>query len=157
MKTKPWKVYALSILAVEAVGGLSGWLTRQGADLYAKTTAKPPLSPPSVVFPVVWSALFALMGVGAARVWLTPPSPARTRALTVFGVQLAFNFCWSPIFFNAQAYVFALVWLAALWGLVLAMLLLFRACDKPAAWLQLPYLLWVSFAAYLNFGVWALN
>ena len=104
------------MLAVEAVGGLSGWLTRQGADLYAKTTAKPPLSPPSVVFPVVWSALFALMGVGAARVWLTPPSPARTRALTVFGVQLAFNFCWSLIFFNAQAYGFALVWLAPCGG-----------------------------------------
>ena len=156
MKTKPWKVYALSILAVEAVGGLSGWLTRQGADLYAKTTAKPPLSPPSVVFPVVWSALFALMGVGAARIWLTPPSPARTRALTVFGVQLAFNFCWSLIFFNAGAYGAALLWLAALWGLILWMILAFRRVDRAAALMQQPYLLWVSFAAYLNLGVWVL-
>ena len=157
MNRHTWKPYLGWIVLGEAVGALSGWLIRHDTALYAQSILKPPLSPPSVVFPVVWSALFALMGVGAARVWLTPPSPARTRALTVFGVQLAFNFCWSLIFFNAQAYGFALVWLAALWGLILAMLLLFRACDKPAAWLQLPYLLWVSFAAYLNFGVWALN
>ena len=132
-------------------------MARRGADLYAKTAAKPPLSPPALVFPVAWSVLYALMGVGAARVWMTPPSPRRTRALVLFGVQLAFNFGWSLIFFNAQAYGLALMWLAALWGLALAMLLAFRACDKPAAWLQVPYLLWLTFAAYLNFGVWALN
>ena len=69
MKANTWKAYALWILGTEAVGGLSGWLTRKGADLYARTVSKPPLSPPSIVFPIVWSALFALMGVSAARVW----------------------------------------------------------------------------------------
>ncbi|WP_130871049.1 TspO/MBR family protein [Intestinimonas massiliensis (ex Afouda et al. 2020)] len=157
MKTNTWKTYALWILGTEAVGGLSGWLTRKGADLYARTVSKPPLSPPSMVFPIVWSALFALMGVSAARVWQAPPSPERSRGLGLFGTQLAFNFFWSIIFFNAQAYGLALIWLAVLWALILWMLLTFRKVDKWAAWLQVPYLLWVSFAAYLNFGVWALN
>ena len=157
MKANTWKTYALWILGTEAVGGLSGWLTRKGADLYARTVSKPPLSPPSIVFPIVWSALFALMGVSATRVWRAPPSPERTRGLTLFGVQLAFNFFWSIIFFNAQAFGLALIWLAVLWVLILWMLLTFRKVDKWAAWLQVPYLLWVSFAAYLNFGVWALN
>ena len=70
---------------------------------------------------------------------------------------MAFNFFWSIIFFNAQAYGLALIWLAILWALILWMLFTFRKVDKWAAWLQVPYLLWVSFAAYLNFGVWALN
>ena len=157
MKTNIWKTYALWILGTEAVGGLSGWLTRKGADLYARSVSKPPLSPPSIVFPIVWSGLFALMGIGAARVWQAPPSADRTRGLTLFSVQLAFNFFWSIIFFNAQAFGLALIWLAVLWVLILWMILAFRKVDKWAALLQIPYLLWVSFAAYLNFGVWALN
>lgn len=157
MKASTWKRYALWVLGTEAVGGLSGWLTRKGADLYARSVSKPPLSPPGVVFPVVWSVLFALMGIAGARVWQAPPSPERSRGLALFGIQLAFNFFWSIIFFNAQAYGLALIWLAALWALILWMLLTFRKVDRWAALLQLPYLLWVSFAAYLNFGVWALN
>ena len=157
MKTNTWKTYALWILGTEAVGGLSGWLTRKGADLYARSVSKPPLSPPSIVFLIVWSGLFALMGIGAARVWQAPPSADRTRGPTLFSVQLAFNFFWSIIFFNAQAFGLALIWLAVLWVLILWMILAFRKVDKWAALLQIPYLLWVSFAAYLNFGVWALN
>ena len=157
MKKRIWPAFAAWILGAEAVGALSGWLTRQGAERYALSIVKPPLSPPGPVFPAVWAALFALMGAGAARVWLAPASPARGRALAVFGVQLAFNFCWSLIFFNAGAYGAALLWLAALWGLILWMILAFRRVDRAAALMQLPYLLWVSFAAYLNFGVWALN
>ena len=85
------------------------------------------------------------------------PSPARSRSLRLFWVQLALNFFWSIIFFNLQASGFAFLWLLALWGLILWMILSFRAVDPPAAWLQVPYLLWVTFAAYLNFGVWMLN
>lgn len=157
MKKRIWPAFAAWILGAEAVGALSGWLTRQGAERYALSIVKPSLSPPGPVFPAVWAALFALMGAGAARVWLAPASPARGRALAVFGVQLAFNFCWSLIFFNAGAYGAALLWLAALWGLILWMILAFRRVDRAAALMQLPYLLWVSFAGYLNFGVWALN
>ena len=93
----------------------------------------------------------------------TPGAPKTVDGLLLalvyapFGVQLAFNFCWSLIFFNAGAYGAALLWLAALWGLILWMILAFRRVDRAAALMQLPYLLWVSFAAYLHFGVWALN
>lgn len=157
MKKRNWKVYAFWILLAEAVGGLSGWLTRDGMELYQTTIRQPPLSPPGVVFPIVWGILFALMGIGAALVYLAPASSNRSRALRIYFVQLAFNFCWSLIFFNLQNFLLALVWLLALWGLILWMILTFFRVSKGAAWLQAPYLLWVTFAAYLNLGVWLLN
>ena len=157
MNNRPWKTYLLWILLAEGVGALSGWLTRDGTRLYTQLIVQPPLSPPAPVFPVVWVLLFALMGIGAARVRLAPPSPARTQGLALFWIQLAFNFCWSLIFFNWQAFGFALAWLAVLWVLIAGMILLFRQADRTAALLQIPYLLWVTFAAYLNFGVWMLN
>ena len=154
---KAWKTYAIWILIAEADGGLSGWLTRRGAQQYDETIAKPPLSPPAWVFPVVWTLLFALMGIGAARIWMRQPSLRRTRALELFAVQLGFNFFWSIIFFNFQQFGLALLWLLILWALIVWMILAFRRVDRPAALLQIPYLLWVSFAAYLNLGVWLLN
>ncbi len=140
-----------------AVGGLSGWLTREGARAYQETAVKPALSPPGWVFPVVWAVLFALMGAGAARAYLSRASRARSRGLLLFLVQLAFNFCWSIIFFNLRQYGFALLWLAVLWGLIWWMTFTFYQSDRPAAWMQIPYLLWVAFAAYLNYGAWRLN
>ena len=152
-----WKIYLAWVLLAEGTGALSGWLTREGARLYSRTVLQPPLSPPAPVFPAVWALLYLLMGIGAARVWLRPSSQDRTRGLALFGVQLAFNFGWSLIFFNGRAYGFALAWLAVLWALIAGMLVLFRRADRTAALLQVPYLLWVTFAAYLNFGVWVLN
>ena len=157
MKKTTWKTYAFWIVFTEAVGGLSGWLTREGTKIYNTTMEQPPFSPPGIVFPIVWSILFALMGIGAARIYLAPASNARSRSLQLFLLQLAFNFFWSIIFFNLQNYGFALLWLIALWILIFLMILVFRKVDKPAAWLQIPYLIWVTFAAYLNFGVWLLN
>lgn len=157
MKERKWIPYVLWILFTEAVGFLSGWLTRQGSELYSETIVKPPLSPPAMVFPIVWGILFLLMGIGAARIYLAEPSPARTRSLRIFLLQLAFNFFWSILFFNFQAFGLALIWLLILWGLILWMIFSLRQVDLPAAWLQVPYLLWVTFAAYLNFGVWRLN
>ena len=152
-----WKIYLAWVLLAEGTGALSGWLTREGARLYSQTILQPPLSPPAPVFPAVWALLYLLMGIGAARVWLRPYSRDRTRGLALFGVQLAFNFVWILIFFNGRAYGFALVWLAVLWALIAGMIVLFRRADRTAALLQIPYLLWVTFAAYLNFGVWVLN
>ena len=157
MKKSTWKTYAFWILFTEAVGALSGWLTRTGTPIYNETIIQPPLSPPAIVFPIVWGILFALMGIGAARIYLSPASSARSRSLLLFLIQLAFNFFWSIIFFNLQAFGFAFIWLIILWVLILLMILSFRKVDKLAAWLQIPYLLWVTFAAYLNFGVWLLN
>lgn len=157
MEKKPWKTYALWIVLTEAVGALSGFLSREGTKLYAAAMKKPPLSPPGIVFPIVWTILFALMGIGAARVCMAPPSGTRTRALWVFWLQLALNFFWSLIFFNLQTYAVAFFWLLALWLLIGVMIVLFSKVDPAAGKLQIPYFLWVTFAAYLNLGVWLLN
>ena len=157
MKHHTWKIYAAWILLAEAVGGLSGWLTRDGAKAYSQSIIQPPLSPPAMVFPIVWDILFALMGIGAARIYLAPPSRERTNSLRIFLLQLAFNFFWSILFFNLQAFGAALVWLLILWGLIVWMIVAFRKVDPLAARMQIPYLLWVTFAAYLNYGVWMLN
>lgn len=150
------KPYAVSILLTLAVGGLSGFLTSMGMDSFDALT-KPPLTPPSFLFPIVWTVLFILMGVGAARIFMTEPTAARNRALIVYVVQLAVNFFWSIIFFNLQAYDFAFFWLILLWVLILTMIYLFCKVDKPAALIQIPYAIWVTFAGYLNLMIWLLN
>lgn len=157
MKKSNWKTYAFWILITEAVGALSGWLTREGSKIFSESVAQPPLSPPALVFPIVWGILYALMGLGAARVYMAPPSKDRSKGLNIYIVQLIVNFFWSLIFFNAQAYGFAFFWLLLLWALVLWMILTFRKVDPLAAYLQIPYLIWLTFAAYLSFGVWYLN
>ncbi len=157
MKTKAWQPYLFFVLLAEGVGLLAGLLTREATDLYSQAVLKPALSPPAIVFPIVWTVLYALMGIGVARVWLSPESADRKRALNIFIMQLIVNFFWSLIFFNAQAFGVALIWLVLLWVLVLLMILSFRKVDKIAALLQIPYLLWVTFAVYLNYGVWVLN
>lgn len=154
---KNWKTYAFWVLLSEAAGGLSALLTREGTRLYSTTVIKPPLSPPAILFPIVWTILFLLMGIGAARVYLSPASAARSRALVLFLIQLAVNFFWSLIFFNLEAFGAAFFWLLLLWVLVLLMTLYFRKVDLTAGRLQIPYLLWVTFAAYLNYAVWQLN
>ena len=138
------------------MGALSGWLTRAATAAYSTSVLKPPLSPPGWVFPVVWTILFALMGIGAARIYLSAPSADRSLGLNLFIAQLAVNFFWSPIFFNRQTYGLAFFWLLLLLGLVLAMTLIFRKTDSVAAKLQIPYLMWLTFAAYLTLGGWFL-
>lgn len=157
MEKGKWKVYGVWILLAEAVGALSGWLSRNGMQVYSENVIQPPLSPPMILFPVVWAVLYALMGIGAARIWMAPESAARSRGINIFITQLIVNFFWSLIFFNLQAFGFALLWLLLLWVLVLWMILTFYKTDKIAALLQLPYLIWLTFAAYLNFAVWILN
>ena len=157
MKQKTWKVYGFWIILTEAVGLLSGLLSRSGTKIFRETVQQPPLSPPAILFPIVWAILYALMGISAARVSLSPDSPTRQRGLNLFIIQLVINFFWSLIFFNAQAYGFAFLWLILLWFLVLWMIISFRRVDQSAALLQIPYLLWLTFAAYLSYGVWLLN
>ena len=151
------KTYLFWIALTEAVGALAALLTREAAAIYRTVLIKPPLSPPAIVFPVVWVILYALMGASAARIALTPPSAARTTALRLYLLQLAVNFFWSILFFNFQAYGLAFVWLVILWTLIVRMALSFRELDRTAAALLVPYLLWVLFAGYLNYGVWMLN
>ncbi len=154
---KPWKTYFSFILLAEVTGLLSAWLSRSGMAAYGDTIVASPLSPPPIVFVIVWTILYALMGIGAARIWMTDPSKARTSALWIFGIQLVFNFFWSILFFRFQSFDYAFFWLLALWVLILRMIQVFRPLDRLASNLQIPYLLWVTFAAYLNYSVWQLN
>lgn len=142
---------------MESVGILSALLSRQGMVLYQETVQKPPLTPPGIVFSIVWTVLYGLMAVGAARVAAAPDSLQRQKALNTFIIQLVLNFFWSLIFFNVRSYGLALLWLVILWVFVVRMIAAFRKVESAAACLQIPYLVWVTFAVYLNYGVWLLN
>ena len=157
MMKKPWKTILLWVLAALAVGTLAGLLSRSSMKIFESSAQQPLLSPPMWLFPVVWTILYVLMGVGAGLVALAPDSGDRSWTLNLMVAQLAVNFFWPLFFFNLQAYGFSLIWLALLWLLVLAMILQMRKVVPLAAWLQVPYLLWLTFALYLNAGVWILN
>ena len=156
-KLKQWKPYLISAGIALGVGVLSGLLSMNSMESYEQFITKPPLSPPEWLFPVIWTILYTLMGISAARIWLAEDSVARSKGLNLYVAQLIVNFFWSLIFFNAQAFGFAVIWLLLLWALVLSMILQFYKVDKPASLLQIPYLIWLTFAAYLSFGVWYLN
>lgn len=157
MELKKKLPYIISAGIALAVGGLSALLSMNGMNMYTDNLIKPPLSPPAWLFPVAWTILYVLMGIGAARIWLLPESQERSRGLNLYVIQLVVNFFWSLIFFNAQAYGFAVFWLFLLWVLVFLMILQWRKIDPVAAWMQIPYLIWLTFAAYLSIGVWILN
>ena len=150
------RTYVISIAIPLAVGTLSAFLTRDGVDAL-EGIQQSALTPPGVVFPIVWTILYALMGVSLARIWLAPESVERIRGLSLFLFQLIFNFFWSIFFFNMRAFGFSLLWILALWVLIGLMILSFYKTDKLAAWLQVPYFLWVTFATYLTWQVWRLN
>ncbi|MBQ6931536.1 MAG: tryptophan-rich sensory protein [Clostridia bacterium] len=147
--------YAVSIAVALGVGSLSALLTSGSMDIYSSLET-PPLSPPSIAFPIVWTVLFTLMGISAARVFIANEYKWNN-ALTVYAVQLAVNFLWSIIFFNIRALLIAFLWLILLLVLIIIMIKGFYKYDKIAAYLQIPYLLWVTFAGYLNFGIYLLN
>ena len=137
-----------------AVGGLSAFLTRGSMETF-QLLNKPVLSPPGWLFPVMWTLLYILMGIASYLVF-TSGKPNRS-ALTVYALQLVFNFFWSVIFFNFDAYLVAFVWLVILWILILVTMLLFFRISETAGYLMLPYLLWVTFAGYLNLYIYLLN
>lgn len=149
-----WKNLITAVAIPLAVGWLSAWVTRKGMKAF-EAIAQPPLTPPMWVFPVVWSILFVLMGIASYLVVMQKGED--TKALTLYAVQLIFNFFWSIWFFKLGWYLFAFLWLVVLWILILATIRAFAKISKPSAWLMLPYLLWVTFAGYLNLGVWWLN
>ena len=151
-----WKELFVAIFVPLAVGGISALITGDAMSSFS-SLEKPPLSPPPWLFPAVWTVLYTLMGISAARIWYSEPGPMRSKGLNLFIAQLVVNFFWSIIFFNLQAFELAFLWLLLLWGLVLWMILTFRKVDPVAALLQIPYLIWLTAAAYLSAGVWLLN
>ena len=154
--TIQWKKLLLCLAIPLAVGGLSALLS--GNMDHFETLEQPPLSPPGWLFPVVWTVLFLMMGLASYLVAVSdaPPEEKR-RALRVYGLQLFFNFLWSILFFRFEEYLFAFIWLVILWGLIAVTLLRFIRIRPAAGWLLAPYLAWVTFAGYLNFGIYMLN
>ena len=156
MKIK-WRSLIAALAIPLAVGGLSAWVTKDAMERFAELD-QPPLSPPGWVFPVVWTILFILMGVASYLVGTSGmPGRERRNALLLYGVQLAVNFFWSIFFFNMGWYLFSFFWLALLWLLVLETIDLFWKISRSAGILLFPYLAWITFAGYLNFGIFLLN
>lgn len=155
---KKIKPYIISVVIALAVGGLSTLLTKNNMGVY-DNIVRPALAPPMAVFPIVWSILFILMGISSGIVWVNRAKnpEAAFEALRVYGLQLMINFFWSIIFFNMQAYLFAFIWLILLWIFILIMIVKFKKISPLASYLQIPYLLWVTFAGYLTLMIYLLN
>ena len=150
--------YAVAIAIPMTVGILSAALTRENMDVYEKLNT-PPLSPPGILFPIVWTILYILMGVSSGMVYLevSPDISVAKKAFTYYGVSLILNFSWSIIFFNLQASLLALAVLIALLYCIIKTIIEYRKIKPLAAYLQIPYAIWVAFAGYLNAGIWLLN
>lgn len=147
----------VAIVATNLAGGLPAVFTAGDVASWYPTLVAPPLTPPSWVFGPVWTVLFAAIGAAAYLVYRRRDHPIRTRALALFGVQLALNVSWSFAFFGAQSPAAGLAVILALDVAILATMALFDRVDRRATALMLPYLAWVLFATYLTVGFWTLN
>jgi len=151
------RLWIFTVPAVVAAGFASGWLSNSGyGNVWFASLRKPALMPPAWVFPVAWTTLYALMGVALARV-LAQPSPRRRRAIILFGIQLLLNLSWSPIFFGLHEALSALIILITLVIAGVAATIAFWRVQTTAGVLMLPYLAWLTFAAYLNGAIVHLN
>ena len=151
--TKLLKYVAIPLL----VGGIAALLTRDSMTIFS-SLEKPALSPPGWLFPIVWTILYTLMGISACLIGHSNSTPIeKAKALAIYTYQLSVNFLWSIFFFNFQWYFFSFLWIILLWILVFAMIKNFYKINKTAAYLNIPYLVWITFAAYLNLGIWILN
>lgn len=139
------------------VGGLAAYITRDAMASFGQLN-QPPASPPGFLFPIVWTILYTLMGIASYLV-LTSDKPKEdiNNALFIYGIQLAVNFFWSIFFFRLEWYLFAFFWLLLLWVFIIYTIITFYKISKPAAYLLVPYLLWVTFAGYLNLAIAILN
>lgn len=151
------KLLAICVAIPLLVGAISALFTRDSMMLF-QSVNKPPLSPPGWLFPVVWTILYTFMGIASYLVLTSEGTmEEKSQAISVYFYQLLVNFLWSTWFFNLQWYVFAFFWLVLLWVLILVTLLRFYRLSRPAGYLMVPYLLWVTFAGYLNLGIALLN
>ena len=151
------KLFIKSIALPLLVGIVAGLLTRNAMQDF-QALNQPPLSPPGWLFPVVWTILYILMGVSSYLIkTASVGAEAKSNAFLLYHYQLLVNFLWPIFFFNFGWYLFSLVWLILLCILVFFMIRCFYEISKPAAYLNIPYLIWLTFAAYLNAGVWWLN
>ena len=152
------RIALITVPVIVALGFLSGRLANSGfGNDWFDALAKPGAMPPGWAFGAAWTVLYILLGIVLAIVMAAPQSKARSKALTLFLMQLGLNLCWSPLFFGAHQVELSL-------GTIILILLLSLVATRSAAeinrataWLMVPYLAWLSFAAYLNFEIWRLN
>lgn len=156
-KTAKLQIFPLifSLLISLGAGRLSVWLTGENISIY-ESINKPPLAPPGFVFPIVWTILYALMGIFSYLIFVSD-SPLKKPALFSYAFQLLLNIIWPVIFFSFKNYLGAFFWLIALWIAIIVMIALFAKIRPLAAWLQIPYLIWVTFAGYLTLATALLN
>lgn len=148
----------VAVVISELAGVIGSLFTVSAIVSWYAGLAKPALNPPSWVFTPVWTVLYLLMGIAAFLVWKNSWEKKEIRvALYVFGIQLVLNAAWSVIFFGLQNPGAAFIEIIFLWLAVIAAIIAFAKISRPAAWLLAPYILWVSFAAYLNYSIWVLN
>ena len=147
----------VAVVGTEAIGGLSGLAAGGDFVSYFRDLRKPPATPPPAVFGPAWTILYLLMAVAAWLVWREGLTRRTALALGLFAAQLTLNFAWSLIFFGQHRAGAALLEIAVLWLVILATIIAFWRVRPAAAALLVPYLGWVSFAAYLNAGIWRLN
>lgn len=146
----------ISILIPIAVGLLASVFSINGMKEFANVN-KPPLSPPSIVFPIVWTILYSLMGYSIYIIIRKETKICRVTSTSLYSLQLLVNFIWTITFFAFKAYWIAFIILVVLWSLILLMLIQFKKISRFAFWLNIPYLTWITFAGYLNFEIALLN
>jgi len=157
MKTKDLATLAVCLIIPVAVGSVSGIATASGLSDWYMALNKPVFNPPNYLFGPVWTTLYILMGISLYMVWKSTHGTARNHALLVFGIQLILNFAWSFIFFYFKKPGWAFAEILLIWISIVIMILLFYRLNKWTAFLQIPYILWVSFASVLNAFIWQLN
>lgn len=154
MKIRDKSALIISILIPLTVGTMSALFSGNMSSY--SILNKPAFSPPGFIFPVVWTILYILMGASSYIVYFSNSSN-KSKALLLYCIQLFFNFCWSIIFFGLDLFLFAFIWLIALIFIIIIMIRQFLIVNPLSAYLQIPYLIWCIFAAYLNFSIFLLN
>jgi tryptophan-rich sensory protein len=139
------------------IGAISGIATASGIDTWYVDLTKPTFNPPNYLFGPVWTTLYILMGISFFGILKSPKTELRKKAIMIFCIQLFLNFCWSFLFFNFQLLGLAFIEIIFIWVSIVMMIILYFEINKTAAILQIPYLLWVSFASILNGSIWFLN
>lgn len=163
MSKGDWLKLVVAVVGSELAGIIGSVFTVSSIPTWYATIVRPELSPPNWIFGPVWTTLYGLMGVAAFLVWSSYAEASEDKkkgikiALALFGIQLVLNTLWSVIFFGLQNPGAALIEILVLWLAIITTIVTFSKISKPAAWLLVPYIAWVSFAAYLNYSIWALN
>lgn len=155
---KKWVKISISVAIPLLIGFISSFFTKEGIDNWYRQINTPRWNPPDYVFAPVWTTLYILMGLAFYFIWITPADKLQKKIAVIFySIQLILNFLWSYMFFSLHEIGWAFAEIGVLWIFILLTIFSFAAISKKTAWLLVPYISWVSFAAILNYTIWTLN